>query len=188
MLSRYKNYSKHQYIKGDRIYYPSFFSKENIIDWLLCTEKHLIRCYLKALRSEEYYSFIRPNKIISYYYSRRKNKLGVKLGFFIPKGCFGLGLHLAHYGSVIINPRAIIGENCTIHGNCCIGNTGSDEGGLPVLGNNIDIGQGAQILGDVKIADGVRVGAGSIVLKSVIEEGASVVGIPGRVLLKRQDR
>jgi serine O-acetyltransferase len=184
MQNKYSNYSKEEYVKGDRIFFPAFFSLEGMMDWILQTEKFWIRKFLKALRSEEYYTFIRPNKVLKFYYQRKKNRLGVKLGFFIPAGCFGLGLNLAHYGSVIINPLARIGENCTIHGNCCIGNTGDDSYGLPVLGNGIDIGQGAQILGNIEIANNVKIGAGSIVLKSVLEEGKSVVGIPGKIVQK----
>jgi len=116
MLNKYKNYTKSQYIKGDRMYYPARFSRENIIDWILCSERYLLRSFVVALRSEEYYTFLQPNKLLKFYYTRKKNKLGSKLGFFIPAGCFGLGLHLAHYGSIIINPKARIGENCTIHG------------------------------------------------------------------------
>ncbi|WP_313189185.1 hypothetical protein [Sphingobacterium sp.] len=185
MLNKYKNYTKSQYIKGDRMYYPARFSRESIIDWILCSERYLLRSYVVALRSEEYYTFLQPNKLLKFYYTRKKNKLGSKLGFFIPAGCFGLGLHLAHYGSIIINPKARIGENCTIHGNCCIGNTGSDDNGLPVIGDFVDFGQGCQVLGDIKISNHVKIGAGSIVLNSILEEGVSVVGIPGRVIVKK---
>jgi len=184
MLSKYKEYSKKQFVNGDRMHYVPFFSKEYLIDWLLCTEQYCLKSYLRSLRLEEYYTFINPNKILQYYYFRKKNKLGIKLGFFIPAGCFGLGLHLAHYGSVIVNPKSIVGENCTIHGNCCIGNSGNDAEGLPIIGDNVDIGQNAQILGNVKIANGVKIGAGTIVLKSVLDEGVSVVGIPGKVVVK----
>jgi serine O-acetyltransferase len=185
MLNKYSNYSKEEYVKGDRISFPAFFSLEGMMDWLLQTEKFWIRKFLKALRSEEYYTFISPNKVLKFYYQRKKNKIGVKLGFFIPAGCFGLDLNLAHYGSVIINPLARIGENCTIHGNCCIGNSGDDANGLPQIGDNVDIGQNAQILGDVFIAKGTKIGAGSVVIHSVLEENSTVVGIPGRVVHKK---
>ncbi len=182
-----KNYRalKKSYVEGDRMYYPTFFSKEYFLDYLLSTEQYWLRSYIKALRLEEYYTYIRVNKILKYYYFRKKNVLGRKLGIFIPSGCFELGLHIAHYGSIIINPKARIGKNCTIHGNCCIGNKGNDDDGLPLIGNNVDIGQGAQILGNIEIADDVKIGAGSIVVHSIIEDGVSVVGIPAKVVIKK---
>lgn len=184
MINKYKSYSKQQYVQGDNIRYPEFLSKEAVMDWILQSEQYWIRSFLKALRSEEYYTFISPNKLLKLYYLRKKNRLGLRLGYFIPAGCFGLGLHLSHYGSVIINPLARIGEHCTIHGNCCIGNSGDDSKGLPIIGDGVDIGQGAQVLGNVQIANHVKIGAGSIVLKSINEEGCSVVGIPGKILRK----
>ncbi|VTQ00013.1 serine O-acetyltransferase [Sphingobacterium daejeonense] len=184
-LSEYKGYSKQKFILGDNFFYPKRFSKALFLDWLLQTEQYLIRTYLINLRSEEYYTYINPNRFLKYYYQRKKNKLGLKLGFFIPAGCFDLGLHIAHYGSIIINPLSHIGKNCTIHGNCCIGNSGDDTNGLPQIGDNVDIGQNAQILGDVYIAKGTKIGAGSIVIHSVLEENSTVVGIPGRVVHKK---
>ena len=183
-MAKFEGYTKKQYIEMDRMFYPKRYSKENFIGRLLYTEMDLLRRFVKALRSEEFYTFVKPNKLLKYYYQRKKNRLGVKLGFFIPAGCFDKGLHIAHYGSIIINPLAKIGKNCTIHGVCCIGNTGDDTTGLPQIGDNVDIGQNAQILGNITIANGVKIGAGSIVLHSVLEEGATVVGIPGRVVPK----
>lgn len=174
--------NKNQYIKGDRIAYYSLFSKANLLDWLFSTEQYWIRKFLIALRSEEYYTFKEPNKLLRFYYFRRKNIIGRKLGFFIPAGCFDLGLHISHYGSIIINPKARIGKNCTIHGNCCIGNRGDDASASPILGENIDLGQGAQVLGAIHIANGAKIGAGSIVLHSIETENAVVVGIPGKVM------
>ncbi|MEN5130517.1 hypothetical protein [Elizabethkingia anophelis] len=111
--------------------------------------------------------------------------MGRKLGFFIAAGCFDQGLRIYHYGSIIINPKAKVGKNCTIHGNCCIGSKGSFPDDSPVIGDNVDIGQGAQILGGITIANGVKIGAGSIVTKSVLEQNVTVVGIPGKVLMSK---
>lgn len=174
------------YINSDNTKKNKFFSKDYLLEWILRPEQFYIKKFLKYLRLEEYYTFYKPNKFLRYYYFRKKNVLGARLGFFIPAGCFDLGLHLAHYGSVIINPKARIGKNCTIHGNCCIGNAGNDEIGLPILGDQVDIGQGAQILGDLTIANRVKIGAGTIVLSSILEEGATVVGIPGKIINRKQ--
>lgn len=86
-------------------------------------------------------------------------------------------MQICHYGSVIINCNARIGENCKIHGQVCIGNDGITNT-APIIGNNVDIGVGAKVIGNVIIADNVRIGAGAIVTKSCEEKGATLVGIP----------
>ena len=62
----------------------------------------------------------------------------------------------------------------------CIGNNGRDisNKNVPVLGNRIDVGVGASIIGAVKIADNVKIGAGAVVCKSCEKEKAVLVGIP----------
>lgn len=173
------------YLKIDvRMDYMKPFSKGFILDALLRSEQFYIRQFVRALRSEEYYSFVSPNKFLMYFWRRKKNKLGAKLGFFIPSGCFGPDLKIWHYGSIIVNPHSRIGSGCTLHGNCCIGNKGQEsyEGDSPVIGDNVNIGQGAQLLGPITVADNVTVAAGSIVVKSVDLENSTVGGVPARFL------
>lgn len=170
-----------QYINADRMVYFPLFSKGYFMDWLLQSEQYWLRKYVKNLRKEEYYSTYKLNKVLKYYYQRRKNSLGHKLGFFISAGNFGSGLKISHYGSIIIHPKARIGKNCTIHGNCCIGSKGISPDDTPIIGDNVDIGQGAQALGGITIADGVKIGAGAIVTKSILEPNVTVVGIPAKI-------
>lgn len=140
-------------------------------------DNYLIWKYLYFLRREEAAS----NKLTQYYWRRRKNDLGAKLGIIIYAGTCGKGLRIWHYGSTIISGDAKIGENCTFHGQACIGNDGSSTV-APVIGNNVDIGVGAKIIGDITIADGVRIGAGAVVIKSCLEAGATLVGVPAKIL------
>lgn len=156
--------------------------KERILEWLIRPEKYYIRRYLRFLRKEEQYTFTKPKKLLAYWYKARKNRLGSRLGFIISAGCFEEGLQIEHYGSIIVNPKARIGRNCKIHGNCCIGSTGGYPDDSPVIGDNVDIGQGAQILGGIRIADGVRIGAGAVVVKDVLDSGVTVIGIPGKIV------
>ena len=156
--------------------------KERILEWLIRPEKYYIRRYLRFLRKEEKYTFTKPQKLPAYWYKARKNRLGSRLGFIISAGCFAEGLQIEHYGSIIVNPKARIGRNCKIHGNCCIGSTGGYPDDSPVIGDNVDIGQGAQILGGIRIADGVRIGAGAVVVKDVLNSGVTVIGIPGKIV------
>ena len=156
--------------------------KERFLEWLIRPEQYYIRRYLRFLRQEEQYTFSRPNKLLAFWYKARKNRLGSRLGFIISAGCFGEGLQLEHFGSVIVNPKARIGKNCKIHGNCCIGSDGGYPDDSPVIGDNVDIGQGAQILGGIKVADDVRIGAGAVVVKDILTKGVTVVGIPARII------
>ena len=156
--------------------------KERILEWLIRPEKYYIRRYLRFLRKEEKYTFTKPQKLLAYWYKARKNRLGSRLGFIISAGCFAEGLQLEHYGSIIVNPKSRIGRNCKIHGNCCIGSTGGYPDDSPVIGDNVDIGQGAQILGGIRIADGVKIGAGAVVVKDVRTPNVTVVGVPAHTL------
>lgn len=177
--------SRREYILRDvRMAYDRPLCKAWFLDRILRTEQYYIKRYMSFLRSEEYYTFVKPNKVLRFFYFRKKNALGARLGFFIPAGCFGPDLKIAHFGSIIVNPHAKIGSGCTIHGNCCIGNKGFDsyEGDSPQVGNDVNVGQGAQILGPVIVADRVTIGAGSIVVQTIDTSDAILVGIPARVL------
>lgn len=156
--------------------------KERILEWLIRPEKYYIRKYLRFLRKEEKFTFTTPHKLPAFWYKARKNRLGARLGFIISAGCFGDGLVIEHYGSIIVNPKSQIGSNCKIHGNCCIGSTGGYPDDSPVIGDNVDIGQGAQILGGIRIANGVKIGAGAVVIKDVLTPGVTVVGVPARIV------
>lgn len=164
----------------DNYHYPSFFSKEHLLEMLLQPEEYQIRKYLRALRMEEYH-LRNGNSWRMYWWRRKKNILGQKLGFIIYPENFGPGLRIWHYGSIIMNPNARVGRNCQIHGNCCVGNSGGDSQKSPVVGDNVNIGQGAQILGDIIVADNVRIGAGAVVVKSIITPNVTVVGVPADV-------
>ncbi len=156
--------------------------KERLLDWLIRPEQFYIKRYICRLRKEEKYTFEKPIPLLAYWFKARKNRLGSRLGFIIYAGNFGEGLTLWHYGSVIVHPKARIGKNCNIHGNCCIGTSGGAAQDVPVIGDNVDIGQGAQILGGIRIADNVKIGAGAVVVKDVLTPGVTVVGVPGVIL------
>lgn len=170
------------YINQDRIEYFPFLSKAYIIDWLLRPDEYWVRRYLRALRSEEYFAFVKPNKLLMYYYRRKKNILASRLGFFVTAGTIGPGLKIYHYGHIFIHPHAKIGENFTIHSSCLVGSNGKLPDIPPTIGDNVDIGVNAQVLGGITIADGVKIGAGAIVTKSILEPNVTVVGIPARVI------
>ena len=121
------------------------------------------------------------NKLCRMIYQYKFHRLSVKLGFSIPINVFGPGLSIAHYGTIVINGNAVVGCNCRIQENVTIGSTGGSSK-APVIGNNVYIGSGAKIIGDICIANNVCVGAGAVVVRSVSEDNSTVVGIPGRVV------
>ena len=142
------------------------------------------RKYLKLLRKQEYYiNTAKGNKLkglLAVIYEGKKNRLGLRLGIEIGPNCFGKGLNLYH-SNVVINPAVRAGENCSLHGANCIGNNGLTAG-VPKLGNNVDVGYGAVIIGDITIADGVKIGANAVVNRSVTEPGCTVAGVSARIV------
>src|SRR3954464_7850854 len=92
----------------------------------------------------------------------------------------GKGLHLVHAAGVRIHPETVIGEGCGIMNDVTIG-VSKKGGRAPRIGNNVFIGAGARILGPVTIGDGAMVAANTLVLTDV-PAGATVMGVPGRVL------
>ena len=158
-----------------QLYFPT--RTDYIKSWITHEDNYLIWKYLYFLRREEGAS----NLLSRYYWRRRKNDLGAKIGILIYAGCCGKGLRIWHYGSIIISGSAKIGENCRFHGQACIGNDGSSTA-APVIGNNVDVGVGAKIIGDVTLADGIKIGAGAVVTRSCLDEGTTLVGIPAKPL------
>ena len=87
-----------------------------------------------------------------------------------------------HATGVVIGSTARIGYGCTFLHNTTLGATGKEDGDRhPKLGNNVMVGQGAGILGNIHVGDNSKVGALSIVLKEVPED-STVVGNPARVV------
>lgn len=91
----------------------------------------------------------------------------------------GPGLRIWHFGNIFIHPSVIIGSNCTLRQGVTIGNR-YDDGPVPTVGNNVEFGAYAQVLGNVRIGNNCRIGAMSVVLNDV-PEGTTVVGIPARI-------
>lgn len=104
-----------------------------------------------------------------------------------PGAKIGERLFIDHGLGVVIGETAEIGDDVLLYQGVTLGGTGNQCGKRhPTLGNRVVVGTGAAILGDIRLGDGVRVGAGSVVVHSV-PEGATVVGIPGRVVKGRTE-
>lgn len=102
-------------------------------------------------------------------------------GVSLPKAAsIGPGLRIWHFGGIFVHPDSVIGANCTLRQGVTIGNR--HEGGpAPVIGDNVDFGAYAQVLGGVRIGDNCRIGALSVVLCDV-PDGATAVGAPARII------
>lgn len=122
---------------------------------------------------------------LSKYYAWRKNKYARICGFEISTRNIGEGFFIYHTGSTVINSDAVIGKNCHINGNVCIGNGGETNLSVPIIGNNVNIGVGAKIIGGVFLADNCIVGAGAVVTKSCLIPGSVLAGVPA-VTIKKQ--
>lgn len=164
----------------DQQFYYELSLKQRLKFFIVNDHWYQIRKYIKYLRLEEKY-FNSGNRLFSIFFCRRKNVLGNKLGLYISKNTVGEGITIYHHGSVIVSGDARIGKNVSLHGNNCIGNDGTTNF-APVIGDNVDIGFGASIIGSIEIADGVRIGAGAVVVKSCFKEGATLTGVPARLV------
>jgi serine O-acetyltransferase len=99
----------------------------------------------------------------------------------IPLGTvIGGGLKLPHPNGIVIHPQTRIGPNCLIFQQVTLG-TRQGQPVAPRVGGHVDIGAGARILGNVTIGDHACIGANAVVLSDV-PAGATVVGIPARIL------
>ena len=101
-----------------------------------------------------------------------------------PGAQIGNGVFIDHGMGVVIGETAIIGDKCLIYQGVTLGGTGKETGKRhPTLGENVVVGGGAKVLGNIQIGNEVRIGAGSVVLRDVPSD-CTVVGIPGRVIYR----
>lgn len=137
--------------------------------------------------------------IIAYRLAHKFHKWGLKLlarmisyltriitGIEIhPAAQIGRRFFIDHGEGVVIGETTIIGDDVLIYQQVTLGGTGNEHGKRhPTIGNNVIIGAGAKILGNITIGDNTRVGAGSVVVENVPEH-CTVVGVPGRVVQQK---
>ncbi|QIL77329.1 serine O-acetyltransferase [Hymenobacter sp. HDW8] len=106
-----------------------------------------------------------------------------KYGFDIPASTsIGYGFYIGHFGSLIIHSSAVIGNNCNISQCVTIGYSASPgKEGCPEIGDNVFIAPGAVIVGKIKVADDVAIGANSVVLNDCIEHKV-YAGNPAKIV------
>ncbi|WP_375241417.1 serine O-acetyltransferase [Polaribacter sp.] len=104
-------------------------------------------------------------------------------GISIPYSCtIGHSFYIGHFGGVIINSKAIIGNNCNISQGVTIGVSGREEKrGVPIIGNNNYIGANAVIAGKIIIGNNCSVAANSLVINDV-DDNSTMLGVPAKVI------
>lgn len=101
-----------------------------------------------------------------------------------PGAVMGQGIFIDHGMGVVIGETAIVGNYSLIYQGVTLGGTGKESGKRhPTVGENVVVGAGAKVLGNLQIGNNVRIGAGSVVLRDV-PSNCTVVGIPGRIIYR----
>lgn len=100
-----------------------------------------------------------------------------------PSAKIGPGLYLGHCGGAHINPEAVIGAHCDLGHYVTIGTSARGRAGAPVLGDNVYVGVGATIVGKIRVGDGAKIAANTLVI-SHVPAGATVMGVPGRIVMR----
>jgi serine O-acetyltransferase len=109
--------------------------------------------------------------------------LEVTTGISIPAQTrIGRGMRIHHFGGIMIHPKVIIGDDCTIFQGVTIGDRGGG-GGVPRIGNRVMMGAGAKLIGPIEIGDDCQIGANAVVLTSV-PPGCLAVGVPAVVKIR----
>jgi serine O-acetyltransferase len=115
-------------------------------------------------------------------FNRTVTGIEIHPGAAIGRRCF-----IDHGMGVVIGETTEIGDDVLLYQGVTLGGTGKEKGKRhPTIGNNVVIGTGAKILGNITIGDHTKIGAGSVVIRSV-PEYSTVVGVPGRVVRQRMD-
>ena len=93
-------------------------------------------------------------------------------------------MRIDHFGGVIVSGDTVIGDDVVIRNGVTIGLRRTGVRGAPVIGNRVDIGTGAKILGTITIGDDVAIGANAVVLKDV-PANSIAVGVPAKILPRK---
>lgn len=165
------------YLEADRIALSRKGKKPKHFDYDYIWE------FQRLLRKVEYYQNCKNSlfwKPYLFYLKRKYYLLSTKLGFTIPLNVFGPGLSIAHRGTIVINNATKIGANCRLHACVNIGTKAGYDNMAPKIGDNVYIGPGVKIFGNIEIADGIAIGANAVVNRSFIEPNITIAGVPAK--------
>jgi serine O-acetyltransferase len=164
-----------EFLEAERVKY----GRRNSRMPLFCIgERSYIWKHNVLLRRTEYYVNT-GNRLMSLYYKVRLHRYQNKHQLHIPINTFDRGLHIMHLGPILVNSKVRGGKNITLHMNTSLVAGGTNDG-TPQLGDGVVVGVGAVLLGDIKLANNIAVGANAVVNKSFEEENISIAGVPAR--------
>jgi len=122
---------------------------------------------------------------MSFVYKLARTAMHVLTGIDLPcEAKVGRRLCIEHFGGIVVSGDAVIGDDVILRHGVTIGLKHTNVRGAPVIGNRVDIGAGAKILGPIVIGDGAVIGANAVVVNDV-PAGAVAVGIPARVVPRK---
>ena len=107
---------------------------------------------------------------------------GIELPCEVP---IGRGLVIEHSGGIVISGFASLGENCRLRNGVVLGLARVDDPCAPQLGNNVDIGAGAKLLGRIRIGNNVSIGANAVVITDVPDD-CIAVGVPAVIKARKR--
>ena len=114
-----------------------------------------------------------------FFLNHYKYKFGINIPF---EAAIGSGFYIGHFGGIVVYPYCRIGKNCNLSHGVTLGKTNrGKKAGYPTIGENVYIGPGAKIIGNIKVGDNVAIGANCVVTNDV-PDNAVVVGVPGKVI------
>lgn len=126
---------------------------------------HRVAWFTRRLRVAEHFRGRRGFSQLNYFFNRLWfERVSERMSIDIPLGVFKPGLSIAHRGSIIVNGKAEVGENCRIHPGVTIG---ASHGRSPRIGRDVFIGPNALIIGGIEVGDGAIIGPGAFVNASV---------------------
>ncbi len=164
-------------VKEDiKVIYENDPAAKNIFEVVLCYPGlHALIAHRFAHRLYKWNIPLIP-RIISYI-TRIITGIEIHPGAKIGRRCF-----IDHGEGIVIGETTVVGNDVLIYQQVTLGGTGKESGKRhPTIGNNVILGAGAKVLGNITIGDFVRIGAGSVVVDNV-PENSTVVGVPGRIV------
>ncbi len=124
-------------------------------------------------------------KICSFLYKFLYKLIQILTGIEMPcEAEVGENFLIDHFGGIVISGYAKFGDNCRIRNGVVVGLKNVNEPYAPQIGNNVDIGAGAKLLGNIKIGSNVSIGANSVVLTDV-PDNSIAVGVPAVIKTKK---
>lgn len=131
--------------------------------------------YLKSYRFFRFSIFPIAWLLLSHY----EYKYGLAISY---KTQVGSGLYIGHVGGIVVNTHAVIGKNCNLSHQVTVGvSRRGSRRGYPVIGDNVYIGPGAKVIGNVHVGNNAAIGANCVVTCDV-PDSSVVVGVPGKVI------